>query len=132
MAKNTSLEAMKSIVDILTPLSSEERTRVVRASLVMLGENESIPNPQENNSEGFDNSSSGLSQLPPRASAWMKQNNFSIDHLQQVFHITDNGTEVIAVHIPGKNKKWQTFCHFVLSLYHSLRETVKYTRDINY
>ncbi len=115
MEKNKSIDAMTQIVEILTPLPSDERARVLQAALVLLGENKSFVNQSKNSEPELENNIEDTTSLPPRAVAWMRQNNLTADNLEQVFHITDNGAEVIAVHIPGKNKKWQTYNAYILT-----------------
>jgi hypothetical protein len=113
MAKNKPIDAMTKIVSILTALPSEERVRVVRAAMVMLGETQST----ETVAGGIESETTagGLTTISPRARAWMKQNGVVADELQQVFHMTESGADVIAAHIPGKNKKEQTYNAYILT-----------------
>jgi hypothetical protein len=115
MAKNKPMDAMTKIVEILTPLPSEERTRVVRAAMVMLGETQSPLAPSTDLKSGSEDIGGGQINLPPRARAWMKQNYITEDDLQQVFHVTESGADVIAAHIPGKKKKGQTYNAYILT-----------------
>lgn len=117
MTKNNSLEAMTKIVEVLTPLASEERTRVVKAAMVMLGEEVPKESKQGGGTgdAGDDTDAGTLTSLSPRARVWMKQNSLGEAELQQVFHIADDGVEVIAAQIPGKGKKEQTYNAYVLT-----------------
>ena len=114
MARNNSVDAMTKLVEILTPLSSEERARVIRAALVLLGEAQSEPSSIADTTGGLDQADEHI-QLPPRARAWIKQNGISDAELQQVFLIADGRVEVIASHMPGKNKKEQTHNAYILT-----------------
>ena len=115
MAKNKPMDAMMKIVEILTHLPSEERARVVRAAMVLLGETQSPMTSSRDVTNGIEVVSGDGVNLPPRARAWMKQNDIKEDDLQQVFHLTENGAEVIAAHIPGKKKKGQTYNAYILT-----------------
>jgi hypothetical protein len=114
MTKNSAADVMTKVVDLLIPLPSEERVRVIKAAMVLLGEE--VPPPSRKAAETPDEDVGGtLNALPHRARAWMKQNSISEAELQQVFHMSDEGAEVIAAHIPGKNKKGQTYNAYVLT-----------------
>src|SRR5690349_5473937 len=95
MTQAKSMDALTKVVETLSPLSSEERARVVRAAMAMLGDASPTG---ETNVEGQVGSIEGLS---PRARIWMKQNSVTSDQLQQVFHLSGNGAEVIAPQLPG-------------------------------
>jgi hypothetical protein len=110
MTKNTSIEIAGKIVELLSPLASEERIRIIQASLTLLGETASaLPKPALGGYDGPENT------YPVRARAWMKQYAISLENIEQVFHVTEGNAEVIAAAIPGKNKKAQTFNAYILS-----------------
>ena len=112
MEKNVPLDAMTKIVEILTPLSSEDRARAVSAALTLLGDVQSKA-PQEGADDQIA-SDSDLGVLSPRTRHWMNQNGISVTELQHVFHVVDGGAEVISA-IPGRNKKEQTYSAYVLT-----------------
>jgi len=94
MEKPKVTEVVAKMVDILEPLSSEERRRVIGASLTLLGDE---PTTLQKVSEAGDRPENGeaKNRFPPRAQAWMKQHAVSSEEVQQVFH-SDGGTvEVI-------------------------------------
>lgn len=103
---------MAKIVEMLTPFASDERQRIITASLTLLGE--TTEKFKKNTPEESGDESQGLSDLSPRAKTWAKQNNLSTEELQQVFLITEGNAEVIAVDVPGKNKKEKTHNAYVL------------------
>jgi hypothetical protein len=109
MTQIKSMDALAGIVEILTPLPAEERTRVVRAAMVLLGESHSTSDID------VDPSAGSVGNLQPRARMWLKQNSITNDQLQQVFHLSDGALEVIAPHLPGKSKKEQTYNAYVLA-----------------
>jgi hypothetical protein len=114
MAKNKPADAMMKIVEILEPLPSEERVRVTHAAMVLLGEAQSSK-PLSGGVGAETTTTENLETLSPRARVWMKQNNVTSEELEQVFHMKDGAAEVIAAHIPGKNKKEQTYNAYVLT-----------------
>lgn len=114
MEQGTIIEAMSKIVEILAPLSTEDRGRVIRAAMTILGDAQpalgaiGTAAPEVDQEGGEEN-------LPPRARVWMKQNDVAIGELQQVFHISEGTVEVIAAHMPGKTKKEQTYSAYILT-----------------
>jgi hypothetical protein len=108
MTQKYSMEALGAILEVLSPLSPEERTRLVRAAMVMLGDEL----PSKSGPSSADNAEA-LS-FPPKASAWMRQNGITEDQLQQAFHIADGSAEMIGM-LPGSSKKEQTYNAYILS-----------------
>ena len=113
--ENGTLGAMTKVVEALTPLSSEDRARVVSAALALLGEAQPAGASRAGGDDGTDKQDAELGALPPRARTWMKQHDISADQLQQVFHISGGELEIIAAHIPGKSKKEQTYSAYILT-----------------
>lgn len=116
MAKSKPSEIVGKIVDLLTPLSSDDRSRVIAASLTLLGE--TLPkgikggdreDGDASGGEGTSISASG------KTRTWQKQNSISAEQLGQVFHSADGKTDIIASEMPGKNKKEKTLNAYVLT-----------------
>lgn len=110
MTEIKTAELIPKMMEILTPLSPEERRRLIGASLTLLGDEGSsprAPEPRHKADEAGGN-------LPGRAQAWMGQNNVSLDELEQVFQIEQGKVEVIAPEVPGKNEK-KTYAAYVLT-----------------
>jgi hypothetical protein len=104
MSGRTSAEVAGEIVELLTPLESAERLRVVRASLVLLGEEQSsvlAAKANKPSGEAFDASTD--SNLPARARTWLKHHQISTEELEQVFHMSGADIAIIAADIPGKS-----------------------------
>jgi hypothetical protein len=113
MAKTKPVDAMSKIVAILEPLPSEERTRVMGAAMMLLGEAQ--PHAASmGGAEAAADDTIAPTNLSPRARAWMKQNGVTSDEIQQVFHVAE-GVADILVNSPGKNKKEQTLNMYVLT-----------------
>jgi hypothetical protein len=117
MANKKTTEIVSEIVNLLTPIDSAERARVIQASMTLLGEPLSMA-PSRADAPGTSANEvdeGGPSTLPPRARAWAKQNGVSLEELQQVFHLEDGTADVIAGDLPGKNKKEKTYTAYVLA-----------------
>jgi hypothetical protein len=54
------------------------------------------------------------SDLSKQAKIWMRQNNITLDELEQVFHISTINADVIASSIPGKGGKVKSINAYVL------------------
>jgi hypothetical protein len=107
MTEKKSLDALSTIVGVLSPLSPEERSRLMRAAMVLLGDELSAT------TGGAQAEQSGAMSLPPKASAWMRQNGVTEDHLQQAFHVADGTADMIGS-LPGNSKKEQTYNAYIL------------------
>lgn len=108
MTNKTLLDRIKTIVDELTPLGSDDRKRAVQAAMTVLGEEsirpvqpEPVPIPEAEN-------------LSLRVRNWMRQNDISLQQLQQVFDI-ESGTAEIIAEIPGRNNKEKVRNAYVLT-----------------
>jgi hypothetical protein len=101
MAKNKNMtDVVRIIVDELTPFESEERQRVIQASLTLLGEVSSASARKVDEHE--DSLVSDGEGISSRARSWMRQNDLLAEQLSHVFHFGSNGVEIIASEIPGK------------------------------
>lgn len=106
------------IFNLLSPFTSEERQRVIKAALIMLGDeassvalggNKKTPPANDESlqdTEGHD--------LPARAISWMKQNSLVAEDLEQIFHFGDDGVDLIASDVPGKTNKPKTQSVYIL------------------
>ncbi|TQD41175.1 hypothetical protein [Marilutibacter aestuarii] len=105
-------EATTKVVEVLTSFTTEERLRIVKASLTLLGDDFS---PQSNasrdqarfeaNADGEDH---GSSEVHPQAQQWMRKNGITLEQLEHCFHF-DQG-KVLPIALPGNasSKREQT------------------------
>ena len=109
--------SMTKMVEILLPLTSEERMRVVNASLTLLGEAGvsvaavgALPTPLGSNPANLGDRS-GIS---PQALPWLTKNNLSKEELEQWFHF-DQGT-VTPLELAGgaSNRSQQTINTYLI------------------
>lgn len=110
MEKPKMTEVTIKIVELLEPFESQERHRIVQASLTLLGDAFVAPKPQVLSSDEAVQETNVSSQ----ARIWMKQNQVSDDELQLVFHITEGKTDVIASEVPGKDLKAKSINAYIL------------------
>jgi len=109
------------VVALLEPLASEDRQKIINASLTLLGETfannsaaHSSPggNGQGTNAAGKpDHNAEGIS---IKAQNWMKQNQLTMSHIERLFDLGADGATVIASEVPGKNGKERTINAYVL------------------
>lgn len=113
-------KATTDAVKLLSPFSSEERQKIIHASLMLLGENEvaSVPRGRANlgASEGAGGAAkdAGVGGLSAKAAAWVRQNALTKDQLEHVFDIDGGNVTLIADNVPGKSFKDQTIALYVL------------------
>jgi hypothetical protein len=101
-------EILSQMIELLTPLKSEDRQRLIGATLTFLGENSPISKKLDGDEAHGDNTA-----LPARANAWRKQNGLSMEQLNQVFHLDGDKVEVLGV--PGASNKEKTINSYVLA-----------------
>jgi hypothetical protein len=102
MTKKNITDIVAAIVRDLTPLSSDERHRVVQASLTLLGESAAT-----NTKSSVIDAQPGIAdndEFSAQSRMWMKQNGLSSEQIHQVFQKGSEGIEIFA-QIPGKTNR---------------------------
>lgn len=104
-------EATAKVVDVLTAFNTEERLRIVRASLTLLGDEFNPPSASARGSkseQSNNNDDSGSSEVHSLAQQWMRKNGVTSEQLEHCFHF-DQG-QVIPIALPGNatSKREQT------------------------
>ena len=102
-SKNKGAAILVQLTDLLEPLTSEERQRVVSAALMFLGETPIASARLAANDESVTGDEDGDLKLSLRAKTWLKQNGLSFSELQQVFHFDGENVEVIVGDVLGAN-----------------------------
>lgn len=118
MTNKSAAEIVAIIVTELTPLSSEDRHRVVQASMTLLGESAAKVGSSSPNTGESDAGDVGA--LSNRARTWIRQNDLSMEQLEQVFHFDDGTVEIIAAEILGNNNKERVRNAYILTGIRSL------------
>lgn len=103
-------QAVANVVQELENFSSEDRHRIISASMTLLGEAPTRIVPEGENVEPHLDQSG---ELPAKARNWMKQYGLTSEQIDQVFHFGDEGHEIIAS-IPGANRREQVRNAYVL------------------
>lgn len=111
MAKNKATDIVARIVELIFPLTPDERRRVIQATLLLLGD---APVDAEKSREKNGNEQE-TGDLPVRARTWAKQNGIAKANLEQVFQIESGNVEIVISGIPGKNNKEKTLNSYVLT-----------------
>lgn len=110
MSENKAASVAIQIVDLLTPLQSDERQRAVKAALTLLGEAniKSAISDSEQSEPDSDNS------LNQRTKIWMKQNGLKAEALEHVFHFHESEVELIVHDVPGNTASAQVKNVYIL------------------
>lgn len=101
-------KAVTDIVTVLSPLDSDERLRVVNASLTLLGErpgsSPSTPiDPSQVGPNSFNAGDDGGLQVSSQARVWLNKNGLSDEELENWFDIQQNAVTLLA--LPGHTSK---------------------------
>jgi hypothetical protein len=106
---NTLYEPTKSVIDILTDLSPEDRVKVIHAALTLLGDNPNAKISAAKSAEHDDASDEISASLTNAAAkAWVKKHNVSLEQLQQVFDFADGKAHPITLPGAATSKPDQT------------------------
>lgn len=111
-------ETLKSLVDLIEPLSPEERRRVVQGALAFYGDaTVSATAVDSSAGRGGTAHADAGSELgfAAKARAWMKQNDVSTELLEQVFHFGPHGHVELIASLPGKSRREQTLAAYILT-----------------
>lgn len=106
------MSAIEGMVQILGPLESDDRTRVIQGALVILREPSSLGS---SHATPISEDTGEVGPLSVKAKAWMKQNGITSAHLAEVFDVSDGIATVLASGMSGKNSAEKTINTYVLS-----------------
>ena len=113
-ATKTVVGVVPKLVQLLEPLSADERQRAISAVMVIFGEpNVNAPgvDPQKGVHEILRDVGEGVS---AKASSWMQKNALTREQMDHVFSIESESIEVIAAKMPETGKRKQTVQAYVL------------------
>jgi len=116
MASNVP-DATKALYDILEPFSEQDRSRIVTAALVLLGQEPTAPLKAPSGTGGIPNpavhqdSESGFG---PKATRWLNQHSLTEEMLEHAFHLDPEVPEVVG-EVPGKSAKERTTNAYLLT-----------------
>lgn len=96
--------AMSKVVELLTPLTSDERKRVVQAAFALLGEDASPASSRKASDSPIDEmSTDALPKVSTSAIQWLKRTGITQDQLEQ--HLYFDGDNVKVISLPGSTSK---------------------------
>ena len=106
-------QIVANIYDLLEPLETSDRTRVLQGVLGLLGEPVVPVAPSITPPAGAGSPGGGRGRIKGlKAAAWMSKHGITEDQLERVFHL-DGQVDVIATP-PGNNKREQTINAYLL------------------
>ena len=110
--KNSIAEVARQVFDLLDPLNSDDRLRVIRGVLALFGEPAQVPAATVGVSSSV-GTASVVSRFGPKAARWMQQSQISEARINDVFHVED-GAEVILPEMAGESKRSKTInCYLI-------------------
>lgn len=96
--------AMIKVVDVLSPLDSEQRKRVIQAALALLGEDSIVKGASKHGAKMAEDTAE---EAPPGVAAgaapWLTKSKLTMDQLQQHLHFEGDAVRVIS--LPGNAAK---------------------------
>jgi hypothetical protein len=119
-------EVAVELYNVLLPYPSEVRQRAIQAAMTSLGE--SVP--LQSGSALVSNTGTGASatdfadlSIGPKATKWLQRHGISREMLDEVFHVTDSGVDIIATGVPGASKRERAVNCYLLSGLRGLLES---------
>lgn len=109
------VKVTEHIVDLLNPLTSEERQRVVQAAFALLGEGGPLLRDAPAEEAPIHVSDGNHHTASAKAQFWMKQNGINAQALDQVFHVEEGKASFIAGEMPGKSGKEKTINAYIVA-----------------
>jgi hypothetical protein len=108
------LEAVPKLVEVLTPLSPEDRHRAISATMVLFGQPTPTGNPTLAKAQIREEHTLTEDGISAKASAWMKKYGITREQLDHVFSIEADSVDVIAARMPATGKRQQTVQAYVI------------------
>jgi len=107
------VEAIPKLVQLLSPLTPEERQRAISAAMIVFGQPAAIQS-TGSATHGEQVDVLNVSGISPKATAWMSKYSVTEDQLERVFSMDADSVDVIAAKLPGKSKRQQTVQAYLL------------------
>lgn len=126
---------MTKVYELLLPLDSDERMRVISSTLTLLGEQQAgvtlghgrTPSQESFGTPGLLSTAEGANP-DVRVQRWMSQNGVPQSKLEEVFHLAGDSVELIASDVPGKSKREKTVnCYLLVGLRAFLSGAAKFS-----
>jgi hypothetical protein len=108
------VDAIPKLVQLLAPLTPEDRQRAISAALIVFGQPTTLK-PGALTHQSADEQIASVAGISAKASAWMSKYSVTEAELEHVFSIDADSIDVIAGKLPGKSKRQQTVQAYLLS-----------------
>jgi hypothetical protein len=96
--------AMTKVIEVLTPLDSDQRKRVIQAAFALLGEEPALKASGSGSSKKNDVSDEEtIEGVPQAAAVWLAKAKITKDQLEQYLHVDGGAVKVIS--LPGNATK---------------------------
>lgn len=105
--------AVPKLVQLLEPLSPDERQRAIAAAMILFGQSAPAQSGNQSGSHVGELHEVGEG-ICAKAANWMKKNAITREQLDHVFSIETDSIDVIAARMPESGKKKQTTQAYVL------------------
>lgn len=107
------VDAIPKLVQLLSPLTPEERQRAISAAMIVFGQ-PAATHPTGPATYGGQEEMLNVSGVSPKATAWMSKYSVTEAQLEHVFSVDADSVDVIAAKLPGKSKRQQTVQAYLL------------------
>jgi hypothetical protein len=114
MSKSKVAEITTKVVELLDPLTPDERKRVINASRTLLGDDANVPQSTDDEHSAGSSGDRDDLKISQGGIKWMKQNSVTIDQLHQVFDLAGPEITITAGEIPGASPKEKTLNVYIL------------------
>ena len=101
-----------AVFDLLDPLESDDRQKVIRGALAMLGD--PVSGGASTAGVYTEDDSVDINGLGPRARKWLQKYSISSEQLEHVFHFDGGNVELLDIEVPGNSKRQQTVNSYLL------------------
>jgi len=105
------LAAIPKLVEVLAPLSAEDRRRAISAAMIIFGDSPSSTIGGTRRITEHLEASGGIS---GKAITWMEKNSITHEQLEHCFSIEDDSVDVIAARMPSNSKRQQTVEAYIM------------------
>ena len=107
------LGAIPKLVEVLTPLSVDDRQRAISATMILFGQPSPAPT-TSSKTQTHEEQIEPADGISGKGAAWMKKNTITREQLEHVFCIESDSIDVIAASMPAKGKRQQTVQAYVI------------------
>lgn len=109
------VESTQQLHAVLEPLSPEERKRVIRAALTLLGDEEVAEIKKQGAGDGEQAGGAEPLGTPAQAQAWMKKHSVSMEKIEQFLHVDDGKAKVIELPPGAKTQSEKTRACYLMA-----------------